>query len=281
MGKPLVFISCGQYTVEEKRLGGAIADIVARETPYQPYFAEQQNTLEGLVSNILGALEDASALIAVMHYRGTYDTPSGRIQRGSVWVEQEIAMAAFVQHVLKRKIEVVLYIQRGISLEGIRQQLRIGPIEFDKPEDVLDDLLGRVRSWDLKRVEEPRLTASFTVTPRNACHSVLSIVNPTNIAVRAPYFAFRLPANFRVDPYGVDGNGTFGLKEIPVPSEDGTRMRQYADGAAVIYGKTTLAVTAIEYVGNDAQKPEEIDIDYETAGEEATKTSGKIHLDFR
>ncbi len=55
-----------------------------------------------------------------MHHRGTMVTPSGdTVTRGSVWVEQELAICAFTQHVLDRRLEVALYLQRGISHEGI------------------------------------------------------------------------------------------------------------------------------------------------------------------
>lgn len=150
MEKPLVFISCGQYTDDEKRLGLAIASLINTESEYEAYFAENQNTLEGLSSNILAALARSAAFVGVMHDRGTIDTPDGRVlRRGSVWVEQEVAIAAFIQNVLARPIEVALYIQKGISLEGIRQQLRLKPFEFENPDEVIDDLRSRLKGWRL------------------------------------------------------------------------------------------------------------------------------------
>ena len=80
----------------------------------------------------------------VAHHRGSVSTPTGQVERGSLWVEQELAIAAFVQHVLKRDLQVVLYIQKGISREGIRQQLRLKPIEFESERDVVDDFAKRV-----------------------------------------------------------------------------------------------------------------------------------------
>jgi len=145
--KPIVFISCGQFTSAEIDLGNAVAELIRKETPFEPYFAEQQNTLDGLTANILSNLAEAVGFVGIMHHRGEIDTPSGRITRGSVWVEQELAIAAFIQHVLGRRIEVGLYLQRGIAREGIRQQLRLKPVEFDKADDVLTDLRTRVSGW--------------------------------------------------------------------------------------------------------------------------------------
>ena len=83
-----------------------------RPKQYQirPVLADQQNTLDGLVTNIFGALDRAAGLIAVMHDRGEIATPKGTLSRGSVWVEQELAIVAFIHHVLRRHIEVALYI---------------------------------------------------------------------------------------------------------------------------------------------------------------------------
>lgn len=160
--KPVVFISCGQSTDEEKGLGNEVARLVRERTPYEPYFAEQQNTLDGLVTNILSALRRAAAFVGIMHHRGTITTPHGHtVTRGSVWIEQELAICAFVQHVLARKIEVALYQQRGVSREGIRLQLRLNPVEFDSAGEVLADLQRRVAGWQLETVSTAPLIARW------------------------------------------------------------------------------------------------------------------------
>jgi len=149
--KPLVFISCGQCTPDEIALGNAVERFIRDKTLYEPYFAEQQNTLDGLVTNILSALRRASAFIGIMHHRGTISTPGGGIvTRGSVWVEQELAICAFAQHVLDRQLAVVIYLQRGISREGIRSQLLLKPVEFEDVSEVLADLPKQVAKWELQ-----------------------------------------------------------------------------------------------------------------------------------
>ena len=81
--------------------------------------------------------------------------------RGSVWIEQEVAICAFAQHVLGRQIDVLLYLQRGISREGVRSQLRLKPIEFDTPSDVLADLRKQVVGWKLTAVTTAPLIARW------------------------------------------------------------------------------------------------------------------------
>jgi hypothetical protein len=93
--KGLVFISCGQYRNEEIALGQALAQVVNDTTAFEGYFAENQTSLDGLSQNIFGALYRCVGFVGVMHYRGTVKTLHGEIVRASVWVEQELAIAAF------------------------------------------------------------------------------------------------------------------------------------------------------------------------------------------
>jgi len=139
--KPLVFVSCGQFTSEEKNLGKEICELIGDLRPdLAPYFAENQSDLNGLSTNILEALNRCSALICVMHERGTIETPSGRLVRGSVWIEQEIAIAAFQTHVNQKTIPVLFYAANSVSREGIRTLLHLNAVRFARAEDVLADL---------------------------------------------------------------------------------------------------------------------------------------------
>jgi hypothetical protein len=88
-----VFISCGQYSEEERALGKSAAELVRQCTPFDGYFAENQTTLATLTENVLTRLYESVGLIVIMHHRGTVETPRGRLTRASVWVEQEVAVA--------------------------------------------------------------------------------------------------------------------------------------------------------------------------------------------
>jgi len=147
--QPLVFISCGQYSSAEIELGKSVEALIREETAYEPYFAEQQNTLEGLSENILGSLARCSAFVGIMHHRGNVITPHGSLTRASVWVEQELAIAAFIQKAIGRKVEVAIYMEAGIHREGMRQQLRLKPVEFESAEAVITDLRERIGNWSL------------------------------------------------------------------------------------------------------------------------------------
>jgi hypothetical protein len=143
-GKRLVFISCGQYTDQERNLGKDLAAIVEELTPCEGYFADNQNSLLGLSQHIFGALNRAAGFIAVMHQRGRVETPSGGHIRGSVWVEQEIAIAAFLAQAQDKLLPTLVYIQKGIEREGVRQQLRLKPVEFETESQILADLREQI-----------------------------------------------------------------------------------------------------------------------------------------
>lgn len=134
-GRPLVFISCGQYTDAEKAIGVKISDIIRSHTDYVPYFAENQRSFEGLSNSILAALHRMCAMVVIMHKRGEVKTPHDRFHRGSVWVEQEIAIAAAMQHA-GRDIIVAAYVQDGIKREGLRDLLHLNPISFITEDDI-------------------------------------------------------------------------------------------------------------------------------------------------
>jgi hypothetical protein len=79
MSKPTIFISCGQYTDAERRLGKQIAQMVKSLTGFEAFFAEDVQDLNGLDANILGALRDCVGFITVLHPRGDIKRPDGSI----------------------------------------------------------------------------------------------------------------------------------------------------------------------------------------------------------
>ena len=72
-----------------------------------------------------------------MHKRGDLATPQGQtITRGS-----EIAITAFMNHLLNRSIPILFYKQVGVNLEGMRSVLLMNPRkEFMDESQVLADL---------------------------------------------------------------------------------------------------------------------------------------------
>src|SRR5258708_3723041 len=109
-GKPIIFVSCGQYSPNERKLGEDICRLIHEIRPdLEPYFAQAQSTVDGLSNNILKALYSAAGFICVMHERGEVRGGDEVYIRGSVWIEQEIAIAAFMTHVLDSRLPASFY----------------------------------------------------------------------------------------------------------------------------------------------------------------------------
>jgi hypothetical protein len=145
--KRLIFISCGQRTQEEKELGQKMCAMVRSESNFEPYFAEFQTNFSGLNENILDALSQAVGLITVLHRRGAVQTDVETI-RASVWVEQEIAIAAYIERTQKKRLLTAAYIEDGVTLEGLRSLLHLNPIKFSAPATILDNLQHRLAQWN-------------------------------------------------------------------------------------------------------------------------------------
>jgi hypothetical protein len=145
MSKPSIFISCGQYSPEEKELGNQIVKLVRELTPWEPFFAEQVHDFNGLDTNILEALQKCVGFITVLHPRGRIEPPSGpAIIRASVWIEQEIAIAAYISRVEKRALPIIGYTHASVSREGLRQFIHINPISFRNEAEIISDLRTRL-----------------------------------------------------------------------------------------------------------------------------------------
>jgi len=156
--KKTVFISCGQWTREERALGEEARQLVNELTPFEGYFAQDQVSLKTLTENVLSRLYESVGLIAIMHHRGLVARNSGsdeiageKLIRGSLWVEQEIAVAAFMEQILERPLYVALFIQRGIAIDGIRKQLHLNPVEFDTAGEVTEHLRKLLTGWKTPR----------------------------------------------------------------------------------------------------------------------------------
>ncbi len=145
--KAKIFISCGQYYEAEKDLGREIERLVRELTPFETYLAQNQSTLNSLTQTVFRALDECTGLIGAMHHRGEVATPNGPIIRGSIWIEQEIAIAAFLCQVQDRHLPIRMYTQQGIKREGIREILQTNPIQFQSNVEVLDDLRSNLPSW--------------------------------------------------------------------------------------------------------------------------------------
>lgn len=144
--RPLIFISCGQFSEHERSLGKRLAELIEGFTPYAPFFAQNENSFEALSRNIITALHRMSGMVFVMHKRGRVETPHGSHDRGSVWIEQEIAIAASLRQLRNSELAVAGYIEDGIRREGLRDLLHLNTVPFTNDSQVIEHFEQQLRS---------------------------------------------------------------------------------------------------------------------------------------
>lgn len=145
MAERLIFISCGQQTAEEKRLGTAVKEHIDSKPGYRAYFAEYVQSLDALAINVFDGLRKCSGLISFLHERGlvTLDGDKEWGYRSSVWVNQEIAILAYRKQFEGIEIPILVFKDERVRLEGAMTSLIVNPIPIGSELDIL----MQVESW--------------------------------------------------------------------------------------------------------------------------------------
>lgn len=199
MTKPFIFISCGQYAETEKSLGKAIVKMVKSVTGLEAFFADEVQDLNGLDANILDALRECAAFITVMHPRGNILRPDNSIHvRASVWIEQEIAIATYIQRMEKRPLPVIAFIHKSVGREGMRDLLHLDPIPFVHETEVLAKLPELLQPWTKLSISGIHVQLESGARTEQDGHwirrIVVSLVNGSNQRITSFNCLVRLPA---------------------------------------------------------------------------------------
>lgn len=139
-----VFVSCGQREdLGEVEVADRIAAVLA-EVGFEPYVATKQQTLRGLKENIFERLAESEYLLFVDFKREQIAGTEPALYRGSVFSQQELAVAAHLD------IEVIAFQEEGVKpLEGILAFMQANCIQFTDraslPTQVID--VARARGW--------------------------------------------------------------------------------------------------------------------------------------
>jgi hypothetical protein len=143
-----VFISCGQKYNREKELGFKI-EALFKERGFETFFAEEAHSPESLTEHIFDFIRESEYFVFVDFAR---ESLAESEYRGSVFVNQEIAIATFL------KIPGIGFVERGVRREGIINYQIYNPIPFIHPEEVLEKLAVLSNAWDIDSVNELNLT---------------------------------------------------------------------------------------------------------------------------
>jgi hypothetical protein len=173
--------------------------MVRRLTPFKPFFAQEVQDLNGLDDNILQALRECVAFITVLHPRGAIARPDGpKLTRASVWIEQEIAIATYIQRTGTRSLPIIAFKHKSVGLEGIRTLLNLNPIEFTDEAEVLKELPKLLEKWNPITAADINLRLKSTPSPRRQPHPTSSIelilANDTTESIGDYEFELRVPA---------------------------------------------------------------------------------------
>jgi hypothetical protein len=133
-----VFISCGQFTPEEKELGSACSDHFYGRG-FKPYLAEEVQSFEALTENIFRHLRNSEYAVFIDCAREPLDRDDFR---GSMFVNQELAIAAFVPIEESR-----VFHEKGVRLEGVAKYLIAKPVVFADKQEFLQKLFQETKKW--------------------------------------------------------------------------------------------------------------------------------------
>jgi len=132
-----LFISCGQLYDEEKELGSSCKKHFERRG-FSVYLAEEVQSLDALTENIFHHLRNSEYAVFIDCARE--ELSSGKF-RGSVFVNQELAIAAFLQ------IESRVFHEEGVRREGVADYLIAKPVQFSSRQQFLGKLRRQTKDW--------------------------------------------------------------------------------------------------------------------------------------
>lgn len=159
---PIIFISCGQRTQEEKQIGNNIYQLVKELTPYEPFFAQEETNFKGLTEHIFDALDRCVGFIGVLHKRESISTKKD-LYRISIFIEQEIAIQAFLEHKLKRNINAIFFREKEVCLEGMREHIMINSHLFENTNEIINKLKEILPQWKNLKPQLPKKSISISL----------------------------------------------------------------------------------------------------------------------
>jgi len=152
-----VFISCGQGNRKEKGIGKSVQDYFAGRG-FETYFAEAVHSSEGLTENIFRFLNQSEYFVFIDFKR---ENLSANEHRGSLFVNQEIAMATFLNLI------GVGFVEKGVKREGILEYRIYNAIPFEDETEIINSLDGLTKDWDINSVNELLISYNPEATSRN------------------------------------------------------------------------------------------------------------------
>ncbi len=132
-----VFVSCGQLTDPERKLGRDIARVIEGHD-MRAFIAQEVHSAGDLNTEVFRALQTCDAFLAILQRRGIITfTSHPPKERSSVWIQQEFAVFCYRMFLEQRSLPIRIYTEQGIRQEGVMEIAVANPITFDRGEEVL------------------------------------------------------------------------------------------------------------------------------------------------
>jgi hypothetical protein len=152
-----VFISCGQGAEREREIGKFVEDFF-KGRGFETYFAERVHSPDALTENIFKFLRNSEYFIFIDFKR---DSISATEYRGSLFVNQEIAIATFLG------LPGFGFAEKGVKREGIAGYQIYNPIPFEDGTTIIKNLENLTRNWDKNFANELKITFDPSTVSRN------------------------------------------------------------------------------------------------------------------
>jgi hypothetical protein len=157
MRKARVFISCGQRTGREISIGKNVEDFIKGEG-FETYFAERVHSPDALTDNIFKFLGKSEYFVFIDFKR---EEISKGVYRGSLFVNQEVAIATFL------KIPGAGFSEKGVKREGILAYQIYNEDTFEDGTEIIRSLEDIIKTWDADSVNELEIYRAESYMTKN------------------------------------------------------------------------------------------------------------------
>ncbi len=154
MRKAKVFISCGQRTEREENIGREV-DRYFQERDFETYFAKKVHSPKALTEHIFANLKESEYFVFIDFKREKIKSCKLRLEkkktdkfRGSLFVNQEIAIATFLE------LEGIGFLEKGVKREGILNYLIFNARPFKDSTEIIAELEKETSNWNPESVNE-------------------------------------------------------------------------------------------------------------------------------
>lgn len=150
MRKARVFISCGQKYPKEITIGKSVEEYFAGRN-FSTYFAAREHSSEALTGSIFRALRNSEYFVFIDFKRdeiGEKNKKSEPLYRGSLFVNQEIAIATFLGLI------GVGFFEKSVKREGILNYHIYNAEYFEDGTEIIKKLDELTKGWDPNSVNE-------------------------------------------------------------------------------------------------------------------------------